>query len=72
MNADQLSALTNALSKLEQIIEENRAYLLTPVEAAALQRYIKRHGIAGEWLMKVTARKKAADGHQGQAGKVRP
>lgn len=61
MNHDQLNNLTNALAKLEQIIDENRAYLMTPEEAQALRGYIQRHGIAGQWLMSVTAPKKAAD-----------
>lgn len=62
MTPSQLTDLTDALQKLEQIVEENRAYLMTPGEAAALQRYIKRHGIGSQWLMSVTSRKKAAEG----------
>lgn len=52
MNSTQINALTNALTKLDQIDQENRAYLFTPDEARAVLDYIRKHGNGGSWLMR--------------------
>jgi hypothetical protein len=55
MTPDDLTNLTDALNKLEQITAENRAYLMTPAEAAALQNYIRQHGVSASWLLRQVA-----------------
>lgn len=47
MSNPQTDHLIAGLKKLERITAENRAYLFTPAEAAAVLDYIRKHGIGG-------------------------